>query len=96
MNFMVDFLYDVMCSLPRSPRNPVHHMTGNEHLMMPRRMSGGILHAKSLRALKEKKTISYPAAFIIYNTKPVGHQVLKPFSLVNFTMSSLGNSWLFP
>jgi len=42
-------------------------------------MSGGILHAKSLRTLKEKKTIYYPFAFIIYNTKPVGHQVLKYF-----------------
>ncbi|XP_027340445.1 uncharacterized protein LOC113853926 isoform X2 [Abrus precatorius] len=57
-------------------RNPVHHATGNEHLMMPRRMSGGILHAKSLRTLKEKKTVYYPIAFIIYNTKPVGHQDL--------------------
>ncbi|XP_020215510.1 uncharacterized protein LOC109799381 isoform X2 [Cajanus cajan] len=59
-----------------SLRNPVHHMTSNEHLMMPRRMSGGILHAKSLRTLKEKKTVYYPFAFIIYNTKPVGHQDL--------------------
>ncbi|RDX91133.1 hypothetical protein CR513_26927, partial [Mucuna pruriens] len=58
-----------------SPRNPVHHMTSNEHLM-PRRMSGGILHAKSLRTLKEKKTVYYPFAFIIYNTKPIGHQDL--------------------
>ncbi|XP_014509165.1 uncharacterized protein LOC106768496 isoform X1 [Vigna radiata var. radiata] len=59
-----------------SPRNPVHRMTSNEHLMMPRRMSGGILHAKSLRTLKEKKTVYYPFAFIIYNTKPLGHQDL--------------------
>ncbi|XP_019446403.1 PREDICTED: uncharacterized protein LOC109349844 [Lupinus angustifolius] len=58
----------------RSCRNRSHHMTGNEHLLMPRRMSGGILHAKSLRTLKEKKTIYFPFAFIIYNTKPVGHQ----------------------
>lgn len=68
-----------MCSLLSSPRNPVHRMTSNEHLMMPRRMSGGILHAKSLRTLKEKKTVYYPFAFIIYNTKPLGHQVLKYF-----------------
>ncbi|KAK7319925.1 hypothetical protein RJT34_04654 [Clitoria ternatea] len=59
-----------------SPRNPVHHVTGNEHLMMPRRMSGGILHAKSLRTLKERKTVYYPIGFILYNTKPVGHQDL--------------------
>ncbi|KAK7399013.1 hypothetical protein VNO78_10188 [Psophocarpus tetragonolobus] len=59
-----------------SPRNPVRRMASNEHLMMPRRMSGGILHAKSLRTLKEKKTVYYPFAFIIYNTKPIGHQDL--------------------
>ncbi|XP_061371138.1 uncharacterized protein LOC133313747 isoform X2 [Gastrolobium bilobum] len=59
-----------------SSSNPVHHITSNEHLMMPRRMSGGILHAKSLRTLKEKTTLYYPIAFIIYNTKPVGHQDL--------------------
>lgn len=92
-----------MCSLLSSPRNSVRHMTSNEHLMMPRRMSGGILHAKSLRTLKEKKTIYYPFAFIIYNTKPIGHQVLKYLiSLVNCMLSSkdfllsciiTGSSW---
>ncbi|KAG5030118.1 hypothetical protein AAZX31_05G210200 [Glycine max] len=59
-----------------SPRNPARYMRSNEHLMMPRRISGGILHAKSLRTLKEKKTVCYPFAFIIYNTKPVSHQDL--------------------
>jgi len=42
---------------------------------MPRRMSGGLLNGKILRTLKEKKTIYYPLALIMYNTKPVGHQV---------------------
>lgn len=68
-----------MCSLLRSPGNPACHMTGNEQLLLPRRIPGGILHPKSLRTLKEKKTIFYPFAFIIYNTKPIGHQVLNPF-----------------
>lgn len=62
-------------------------MTGNEHLVMPRRISGGILHAKSLRTLKEKKTVYYPFAFIIYNTKPVGHQVVKYFPSQLYYMS---------
>lgn len=65
-----------MYSFLRSPGNPVLHLTGTEHLI-PRRISGGILHTKSLRRLKEKKSIYYPFAFIIYNTKPVGHQVIK-------------------
>ncbi|KAI4350761.1 hypothetical protein L6164_005182 [Bauhinia variegata] len=56
--------------------NSVNQLTGNEHLMMPRRMSGGILNAKNLRTFKERKTIYYPFAFIIYNSKPVGHQDL--------------------
>lgn len=30
---------------------------------------------KSLRVLKEKKAICYPFSFIVYNAKPVGHQV---------------------
>ncbi|XP_057421303.1 uncharacterized protein LOC130715242 [Lotus japonicus] len=62
--------------LLRSPGNPACHMTGNEQLLLPRRIPGGILHPKSLRTLKEKKTIFYPFAFIIYNTKPIGHQDL--------------------
>lgn len=60
----------------RSPRNPVHHLTNNEQLLMPRRMSGGLLNGKILRTLKEKKTIYYPLALIMYNTKPIGHQDL--------------------
>ncbi|KAJ7973750.1 Ephrin type-B receptor [Quillaja saponaria] len=61
---------------PRIPRNQVDHVRVNEHLMTSRRMAGEILNAKSLRTLKEKETISYPFTFIIYNTKPVGHQDL--------------------
>jgi hypothetical protein len=50
-------------------------LTNNEHLAMPRRMSGGTLNGKILRILKEKKTICSPLSLIMYNTKPVGHQV---------------------
>ncbi|KAI5383166.1 uncharacterized protein LOC127108398 [Lathyrus oleraceus] len=60
----------------RSPDNSVHLLASNEHLLMPRRMSGGILNGKILRTLKERKTIYYPFALIMYNTKPVGHQDL--------------------
>ncbi|XP_057750325.1 uncharacterized protein LOC130968867 [Arachis stenosperma] len=60
----------------RGSRNPVHYMTGYEHPLIPRKISGGILNAKNLRTLKERRTIYYPFAFIIYNTKPVGHQDL--------------------
>ncbi|KAF7819735.1 putative transmembrane protein [Senna tora] len=62
--------------LLRSQRNPEHQLIGNEHMMTPRRMSGGIVNSESLRTLKEKKTIYCPFAFIICNTKPVGHQDL--------------------
>ncbi|KAF5726034.1 hypothetical protein HS088_TW23G00772 [Tripterygium wilfordii] len=46
-----------------------------EHLMTCKRICGGILHSKSLRTLKTKRAISYPFSFILYNAKPVGHQV---------------------
>lgn len=57
----------------------MHRLINSEHLVMPRRMSGGILNGKILRTLKERKTIYYPFALIMYNTKPVGHQVLRCF-----------------
>lgn len=47
-----------------------------EQKMVQKRIFGGIIQAKSLEALKEKKDISYPLSFMIYNTKPVGHQVV--------------------
>ncbi|PNX73163.1 hypothetical protein L195_g029061, partial [Trifolium pratense] len=62
--------------LLRSHGNPMHRLTNNEHLVMPRRMSGGTLNGKILRILKEKKTIYFPLALIMYNTKPIGHQDL--------------------
>lgn len=52
------------------------HMKTNEHLTTHKRLFGGLLHSQNLRTLKEKKTICYPLSFIVYNTKPVGHQVL--------------------
>lgn len=76
-----------MCSFLRVHRNLVHHLTSNEQLMIPRRMSYGILNAKSLKTLKEKVTINYPFAFIFYNTKPVGHQVVK-YSLLSALLAT--------
>ncbi|XP_054782086.1 uncharacterized protein LOC129289342 isoform X2 [Prosopis cineraria] len=63
------------CFLP-SHCNPEHQLMGDKHLVMPRRISGEILHTKSIRTLKEKKSIYYPFSFILYNTKPIGHQDL--------------------
>ncbi|KAL4296133.1 hypothetical protein GQ457_12G022630 [Hibiscus cannabinus] len=64
----------------------------SEHL----RMFGGILHAKNLQTLKLRRAICYPFSFIVYNTKPVGHQdlvgllvsilLLGDFSLVLLTL----------
>ncbi|XVF34959.1 hypothetical protein REPUB_Repub18cG0103000 [Reevesia pubescens] len=48
----------------------------SEHLRICQKIFGGILHAKSLRTLKMKRAICYPFSFIVYDTKPVGHQVV--------------------
>lgn len=74
---MTNFLFFPFWSFLRSHGNPADHLTSNEQLMMPRRMVGGILNAKSLKMLKEKITINYIFAFVLYNTKPAGHQVIK-------------------
>ncbi|KAF5481918.1 hypothetical protein F2P56_002530 [Juglans regia] len=76
--------------------NPQDHLRVCEHSVTCRRNFGGILHAKSLRMLKQKKAICYPFSFIVYNTKPVGHQdlvglfisilLLGDFSLVLLTL----------
>ncbi|KAG6723483.1 hypothetical protein I3842_03G210200 [Carya illinoinensis] len=76
--------------------NPLDHLRDCEHSVTCRRNFGGILHAKSLRMLKQKKAICYPFSFIVYNTKPVGHQdlvglfisvlLLGDFSLVLLTL----------
>lgn len=82
-----DFLYSsiqllgLLCLLPFSvPRldrvDQSDHSRTSEHLTTNRRSFGGILHNQSLRTLKEKKTICYPISFVVYNTKPVGHQVI--------------------
>ena len=57
--------------------DPLDHLRVSEHSMMCKKIFGGILYAKSLRMLKEKKAICYPFSFIVHNTKPVGHQVVK-------------------
>ncbi|KAK9266622.1 hypothetical protein L1049_003574 [Liquidambar formosana] len=54
---------------------PDHWRVG-EHIMTHKRIYGEMLHAKSLKTLKEKKAICYPFSFIVRNTKPVGHQDL--------------------
>lgn len=81
----IDFLC-FTCSSLQTHGDPENQLIGDKHLMMPRRMSGGILNAMSIRTFKEKKTIYYPFSFIIYNTKPVGHQVVKCslFSITTF------------
>ncbi|KAI9118983.1 hypothetical protein K1719_009658 [Acacia pycnantha] len=69
-------LIEVKSCFLQSHGNAEHQLIGDKHLTMPRRMPGGILHSKSIRTFKEKKTIYYPFSFIIFNTKPVGHQDL--------------------
>ncbi|KAA0061509.1 uncharacterized protein E6C27_scaffold41G00700 [Cucumis melo var. makuwa] len=83
--------------LPRfADRKPLDQLQITEQKMVQKRIFGGIIQAKSLEALKEKKDISYPISFMIYNTKPVGHQdlvglvvsmiLLGDFSLVLLTL----------
>jgi hypothetical protein len=75
---MFNFLSLAICSLHRIHRvDPPDDLRVGEHSMTSKRNFGGILHAKSLRMLKQKKAICYPFSFIVYNTKPVGHQVVK-------------------
>ncbi|POO00581.1 ephrin type-B receptor [Trema orientale] len=72
------------------------HLRTGEHFMTHKRCFGRFLHTNSLRVLKEKKSIFYPFSFIVYNTKPVGHQdlvgllisilLLGDFSLVFLTL----------
>ncbi|XP_061994425.1 uncharacterized protein LOC133712334 [Rosa rugosa] len=87
----------------RMPRN--HWENQIEHLRLidlwisQKKFSGGILHTKGLRTLKEKKAICYPFSFILYNAKPIGHQdlvglvisilLLGDFSLVLLTLLQL-------
>lgn len=66
----------LICSMPLIDRDgPVDSLRVSERLMARKRLFGGILHTKSLRMLKERKAICYPFSFIVYNAKPVGHQV---------------------
>ncbi|CAH1451664.1 unnamed protein product [Lactuca virosa] len=60
---------------------------------------GRVLDINSLKTLKEKRDVLFPLSFIIYNTKPVGHQdvvglvisviLLGDFSLVLLTLLQL-------
>ena len=56
--------------------NVVEPRRESEPLMTHRRASGWILNQDSLRTLRENM-LWYPLSFIICNTKPIGHQVLK-------------------
>ncbi|XVF49069.1 hypothetical protein PTKIN_Ptkin03bG0239400 [Pterospermum kingtungense] len=70
-----------------------------EHSRICQKINGGILNAKSLRTFKMKRAICYPFSFIVYNTKPSGHQdlvgllmsiiLLGDFSLVLLTLLQL-------
>ncbi|XP_022749889.1 uncharacterized protein LOC111299144 isoform X3 [Durio zibethinus] len=82
-----------------SRRDSTGCLDASEHIRICQRIFGGILHAKSLRTLKMKRAICYPFSFIVYNTKPVGHQdlvgllvsmlLLGDFSLVLLTLLQL-------
>ncbi|XP_062090955.1 uncharacterized protein LOC133797151 isoform X2 [Humulus lupulus] len=83
--------------VPRFDRDDqLDNLSGNEHFMTHKRFFGGILQTKNLTPLEEKTSIFYPFSFIIYNTKPVGHQdlvglvisilLLGDFSLVFLTL----------
>lgn len=79
--------------------DPVDHSAVKQPLMTYKRMCGGVLHSKSLRTFKEKKAIYFPLSFVVYNTKPAGHQdlvglvvsmlLLGDFSLVLLTLLQL-------
>ncbi|XP_057969132.1 uncharacterized protein LOC131158347 [Malania oleifera] len=80
-------------------RRAVDNLKVSEHLTTHKRLFGGILHAKSLQKLGERKSICYPFSYIVHNTKPVGHQdlvgllismlLLGDFSLVLLTLLQL-------
>lgn len=65
----------------------------SEPLMTHRRASGWILNQDSLRTLRENM-LWYPLSFIICNTKPIGHQVLKMLESARKLLSnSIDASW---
>ncbi|XP_020259156.1 uncharacterized protein LOC109835595 isoform X2 [Asparagus officinalis] len=79
--------------------NQADHLNVREPLLMRRRINGGTLDPYNLQTLKDKKDILYPLSFVVYNTKPVGHQdlvglfisilLLGDFSLVLLTLLQL-------
>uniref|UniRef100_A0A2P2JRD6 Uncharacterized protein MANES_16G106300 n=2 Tax=Rhizophora mucronata TaxID=61149 RepID=A0A2P2JRD6_RHIMU len=60
------------------------YLKASEHPTPHKKISGGILHLKSLKTLKMRRAICYPFSLILHNTKPVGHQ-----DLVGLLMSIL-------
>ncbi|CAI0409097.1 unnamed protein product [Linum tenue] len=64
-----------------------------------RKSHGGVIDVDSLKTLEEKRDIFYLLSFIVYNTKPIGHQdlvglvismlLLGDFSLVLLTLLQL-------
>lgn len=67
----------VWCSLlsPFERVDPDHLKVG-EQLRLCKKTTGWILHAQSISTIRERKTIIYPFSFIVYNSKPIGHQVI--------------------
>ncbi|KAJ8750999.1 hypothetical protein K2173_016180 [Erythroxylum novogranatense] len=64
--------------------NQLEYLNNGDHLMPHKRTFGGILHSKSLRTLKIRRSICFPFSLLLYNTKPIGHQ-----DLVGLLMSIL-------
>lgn len=77
-SFELIFSLPVNFSLPRVQRDgQLENQKVSEQIMARRGIIGGILHSKNLRTLKLRRTIYYPFAIILHNSKPVGHQVIQ-------------------
>lgn len=65
-----------LCSFLNShPENSTNQLRVSKPLLVHKKMTGGTIQAKNLEMVKEKKTMGYPFSFVLYNTKPVAHQV---------------------
>lgn len=74
-SFLISFY--LLCRLHETSEALLDHRRAENHSIAHKKMHGGILHAKSLRTLKERNVMCYPMSFVLYNTKPLGHQVSK-------------------
>uniref|UniRef100_A0A2P2JRD7 Uncharacterized protein MANES_16G106300 n=1 Tax=Rhizophora mucronata TaxID=61149 RepID=A0A2P2JRD7_RHIMU len=68
------------------------YLKASEHPTPHKKISGGILHLKSLKTLKMRRAICYPFSLILHNTKPVGHQVVEMPALHLLDLISLSIS----